>query len=300
MSDEEFDLESCLCLLGLEVQRQGELVIWFSAGLQSGTRRWAAIYKYQGSYYGQATDVGQSSPSKELSGPFGVLIYDVEIDSLEIGGLSIPAKSFIQLLRKELKYARYKIPGLDVSGIKALAKKMPPITETEERNLKSYPAFDEFLKQQEFARANGSIFKLWEDEDSDEWKAKFDDLLSQNGDCVYSLYWDSGGPGAGAGSETIEYFLGKYWARISWEGLAGPYRTFEGIFDNENLPFRFITSATEKIWCSELTAEELVPKLIFDEDSLDRAFTIEINDQTYGLSEDFHLIPFPSEGESDR
>jgi hypothetical protein len=291
MSYDGLHLESCLSLLALEVQREGELVIWFSVDVPSGTRRWGAIYKYQGSFYGQATDAGQTGPSEELSRPFGAMISDVDITSLEIGGTTIPAKSFIQLLRKELRRAENDIPGLNSERIKTFGKQFPSNAGIKQRNA----GFNNFLKQREIANANGSIFSLRTDEDSDEWEENFLVLVDQHGESVYRVYWDTGSPGAGVGVESIEHFLGQYWARQSDAGLSGPYETFREVFENESLPFRLIASTVERIWCSELTPEELVPNLILDEHSLDPGYTIEINNQPYEISEDFLLVPIQHE-----
>jgi hypothetical protein len=40
------EINSCFRLLGMAVQREGELITWFSAILQPGIRRWAAVHKY--------------------------------------------------------------------------------------------------------------------------------------------------------------------------------------------------------------------------------------------------------------
>jgi len=208
----------------------------------------------------------------------------------------MPAKSFVQLLRKELRAAKYGIPGLDSERIKALAKKMP--SGDIENKTQGDAAFEEFFRQREIANAVGSIFKLWPGEDPEEWEGNFLDLLNREGSCVYKLYWDSGGPGAGADLEYIDEFLGRYWARTSTDGFSGPYESFEEVFDDEY--FRYVTSATEGIWCWNMTTEELLPKLILDKDSLNPGFTIEINDDPYELSEDFRLTPVQSGRSTDK
>jgi hypothetical protein len=71
-------------------------------------------------------------------------------------------------------------------------------------------------------------------------------------------------------------------------GLSGPYESFAEVFGDE---FRYVTSATESIRCSEMTTEELLPKLIRDKDSLDPDFTIEIN---------FGVTSLPADGSGAR
>ena len=87
------EIKSCLRLLGMAIQREGKLISWFSANLESGIRRWAAIYEYEGSFYGQSTDAGQTGPCSKFTGAFGVTISDVDISSLEIGGSAPPMLS---------------------------------------------------------------------------------------------------------------------------------------------------------------------------------------------------------------
>jgi hypothetical protein len=49
------DMTACLRLLGMEIQREGKLITWSSASLESGIRRWAAIYEYEDGFYAQST-----------------------------------------------------------------------------------------------------------------------------------------------------------------------------------------------------------------------------------------------------
>jgi hypothetical protein len=280
-------LDACLRLLGLEIQRVGKLIIWFSANLESGIQRWAAVYEYEGGYYAQSTDSGQTGPYTGVSDAFARTISDIDMSSLEIGGVSMSPQEFIELLREELRDAKYEIPGLDSQRIEAVANKMPSSDHAEEK-APVVPTFDEFLYHRETANATGSIFQLWPGEDPKEWKGNFLELLKAKGREVYSQSWDSGGM-CSNGVEYIEEFLGQYWAAKSIEGTSGPYESFADVFDDEY--FRGVGSATESIWCCEMTTEELLSKLILDEEYLEPGFTIKINDNTYVLTEDFRLIP---------
>jgi hypothetical protein len=282
-------LDVCLPLLGVEIQRKGKLLTWFSANLKSGIRRWAGIYKYQRRFYGQSTDAGQTGPYRKLSGAFGVAISNVDISSFKIGGVSMLAETFIQLLRKELKAAKYEIPGLDLERIEALAKTMPSSGHIE-NNAPGDGILDEFIHHQGIANAGGSIFKLWHGQDPEEWGDNFIELLDEHCRTVYAIGWDSGGPGAGADVECIEKFLGRYWPRTSTDGLSGPYNTLKEVFEDEDQPFRYVTSAVEEISCREMNIEEILPKLIIY-NSFDPGFTMKINDKSFNLSEDFRLIP---------
>jgi hypothetical protein len=280
-------LDMCLPLLGAEIQRKGKLLTWFSSNLESGTRRWAAIYKYQRRFYAQSTDAGQTGLYRKLYGAFGVAISNVDISSLKIGGISMLAESFIQLLRKELKAAKYEILGLNLERVEAFAKKMFSGGHIENKQGED-GIHDEFIDHQEIANAGGAIFKLWPGENNEEWEDNFLNLLNEHGRCVYRNSWESGGQAGGA--ECINEFLGRYWPDTTMDGLSGPYRSFNEVFENENQPFRYVTSAVEEIWCRKMSIEELLPRLILD-DPFDPGFTVKINDKPYKLSEDSRLIP---------
>jgi hypothetical protein len=281
------DMAACLRLLGMEIQREGKLITWFSANLESGIRRWAAIYEYEGGFYAQSTDAGQTGRYANLFGAFATAISNIDMSSLKMGDISMSPKEFIGLLREELRDAEYGIPGLDSQRIEALANKMPGGDHVGDKTLGD-ATLDEFVYHRETANATGSIFQLWPGEDREEWKGNFLELLEANGREVYSSSWDSGAM-CSNGVEYIEEFLGRYWARKSMEGTSGPYERFADVFEDEY--FRGVGSATESIWCSEMTTEELLSKLILDKEYLEPGLTIEINGKPYVLTEQFELIP---------
>jgi hypothetical protein len=93
-----------------------------------------------------------------------------------------------------------------------------------------------------------------------------------------------------SGVESVEEFLGHYWESKGFDNeIFGPYESFAEVFDYEDS--RYVGSGTKSIWCSEMKTEELVSKLILDEESLEPGFTIEINDKPYVLTPEFRLIP---------
>jgi len=130
-------------------------MIWFSANLKSGNRRWAAVYEYQKQFYGQTTDAGQTRPFSKLSGAFGAMISDVDIYSLQIEGTSMPTKNFIQLLRKQLRSAKDAIDGLSSERIAVIAKKISSSSDIGIRKAQA-AELDEFLNQREMANEVGS------------------------------------------------------------------------------------------------------------------------------------------------
>jgi hypothetical protein len=88
------------------------------------------------------------------------------------------------------------------------------------------------------------------------------ELIIEEGEIVYGLQWDSGGPAAGAGHEVVFKFRGNYWAYSDYEGMCGPYSCLDKALSST---FTAVTSVTERIRCSELSSEEIVERLeIYD------------------------------------
>lgn len=118
---------------------------------------------------------------------------------------------------------------------------------------------------------------------------EIDDDLSERiyeeGERVLNLFWDSGGPGAGADCESIYKFRNLYWRHDSNEGLSGPYQSLSDAMDD----FIGVTSATVTIDCTELTASELSKRLkIYDAES---GHSVEINGEGWRVSLDKMLEP---------
>ena len=84
------------------------------------------------------------------------------------------------------------------------------------------------------------------------------ELILKEGKTVYSLFWDSGGPAGGAGSETIIKFKDLYWTSTDYAGFSGPYDALEYALSSE---FITVTEATRSIYSSELTIPEIVELL---------------------------------------
>ena len=84
------------------------------------------------------------------------------------------------------------------------------------------------------------------------------ELILKEGETVYSLFWDSGGPGGGAGSETIIKFKNQYWAFTEYTGFSGPFDELEYALTSD---FITVTSATQSVYSSELSAERIAELL---------------------------------------
>ena len=81
------------------------------------------------------------------------------------------------------------------------------------------------------------------------------ELILKEGKTVYSLFWDSGGPAAGGGCEFVQKFKGLYWKYTGCGGLSRPFDDLEYALSDE---FTTVTSATQCISCTELSAREIV------------------------------------------
>ena len=84
------------------------------------------------------------------------------------------------------------------------------------------------------------------------------ELILKEGKTVYSLFWDSGGPGGGAGNETIIKFKNQYWACTEYTGFSGPFDELEYALSSD---FITVTSATQSVYSSELSAERIAELL---------------------------------------
>ena len=84
------------------------------------------------------------------------------------------------------------------------------------------------------------------------------ELILEQGEIVYGLYWDSGGPAAGGGCEVVYKFRGYYWTYSDYEGLKGPYYCLD---DALSSAFTTVTDVTESIRCSELSSKEIAERL---------------------------------------
>ena len=85
-----------------------------------------------------------------------------------------------------------------------------------------------------------------------------DDLLEQvhaTGQVVFSLYWDSGGPG-GAGYETVYELAGKYLYSSDSFGWTGPFDSLEDAYGSI-----FVSGATREISSTEWDEDEIIARI---------------------------------------
>ena len=110
----------------------------------------------------------------------------------------------------------------------------------------------------------------------DKWDVE---KIIEEGEIAYKLYWDSGGPGAGADSEIIYKYAGEYFRATSDEPMDGSYQSLSEALDDRYL---MITDACEAIWCDEISTEEIVKRLELCD--VTDGHGLSINDISYEVS----------------
>lgn len=86
-----------------------------------------------------------------------------------------------------------------------------------------------------------------------------DELLDQvhaTGRLVFSLYWDSGGPGAGAGYENVYELAGKYLYSSDSFGWTGPFDSLDDAYGSI-----FVSAATREISSTVWDEEEIIARI---------------------------------------
>jgi len=110
--------------------------------------------------------------------------------------------------------------------------------------------------------------------------------ISEQGERVFSLHWDSGAPGIGAGVDSIYKFKNQYWNYSFDNELFGPFDSLDEAMQRPD--FLGITGATECIYCTELTAPEVACRLeIYDD--IEPGHRVQINHEEWEVSSDGKL-----------
>ena len=117
----------------------------------------------------------------------------------------------------------------------------------------------------------------------DEMDDDLQERIYEEGERVLSLFWDSGGPGAGADYEAVYKFQNVYWRHDSNEGLSGPYTSLTEAMED----FIGVTTATVNISCTELKSNELANQLeIYDSEP---GQSVELNGEEWIIGPDGKL-----------
>ncbi|WP_026370077.1 hypothetical protein [Kallotenue papyrolyticum] len=114
------------------------------------------------------------------------------------------------------------------------------------------------------------------------------DTILEEGELVYSLYWDSGAPGAGADSEAVYLWDEEYFAVLSYEEeMQGPFATLREAI--EACELNYVNESVEAIDSTELRAAEIAALLRTDaETSLQR---LTINNEDWQRTGDGRWLP---------
>jgi hypothetical protein len=83
------------------------------------------------------------------------------------------------------------------------------------------------------------------DKFGEEWIAKFQENIIEEGELVATHSWESDNPGAGAGMTSIHSFRGFFFTSDDF-GNNGPYEEFSEAAEAVNL--LTVTETTERIW----------------------------------------------------
>jgi hypothetical protein len=117
------------------------------------------------------------------------------------------------------------------------------------------------------------------------------DRIIEKGECVFANDWDSGG---GAGCERVYRMDGKFAFASADYGNAGPFGSLEEVLKQQDCLLG-ITSATDSIWCSLMTAEEIAARLTYYGDD-DEHYPISVNGEMWGYNpETGEFEPRPDE-----
>lgn len=112
-------------------------------------------------------------------------------------------------------------------------------------------------------------------------------FVTGHGSAVFKLEWDSGGPGGGAGTESVHSFQDFYFTTSVDYGFAGPFDRVEDALKHLGLLTKDgrirVNDATREIRCRTWTDEELIRRL--DLESFDLPEALGLNDRGWTAEE---------------
>ncbi|UCG87838.1 MAG: hypothetical protein JSW71_04630 [Gemmatimonadota bacterium] len=122
-------------------------------------------------------------------------------------------------------------------------------------------------------------YELREGIDVDAGLEVLQELILEQGEVVFESCWDSGAPGAGAGTEVLYLFRDLYWPCSSTFGLSGPCGSLDEALGGD---LGAITDATERIRSIPEVAERVASHLRVV--GAPRGKRILINDEAWEVS----------------
>ena len=132
-----------------------------------------------------------------------------------------------------------------------------------------------------------------EEDEFEEGEDHLDEVI-ENGELVFFHSWDSGGPGAGAGSERIYRLKSEYVFASEDFGNSGPFKSLEDALSVIDL--FFVNSATTEIESSEMTERELLDRIHIEFEDPDYEISFLLNGRPYRYDfEKEKLVPLAPE-----
>ena len=104
------------------------------------------------------------------------------------------------------------------------------------------------------------------------------------GETVFELLWDSGAPGAGAGSELVLKYEGRFYLWNSSYELGGPFDSLSTALEAGEQPL--VTGATVHIRSAELPADALANRARI---AASPGHSVEINGEVWVVTEENRL-----------
>lgn len=103
------------------------------------------------------------------------------------------------------------------------------------------------------------------------------ETLAASGDLVAQYTWDHGSPGVGGHTDSVYHYRGRFYASFDYDGsVLGP---FESVDEALVQGFLGVNGATNAIWCTKLSREELIRRIVIYDDARGRA--VDINDKPW-------------------
>jgi hypothetical protein len=134
--------------------------------------------------------------------------------------------------------------------------------------------------------------------DTEEYKDRQVDaeILEEQGQRVYSMFWDTGGPGGGADYNYVYQYQGAYYHIFLYSEVSGPYVSLADAIKQHELGM--INGAAKQIE-TLLAADALLPMLYPALDPSDLPYPFEINGEPWQVNRDETITRAPGSRASD-
>jgi hypothetical protein len=110
------------------------------------------------------------------------------------------------------------------------------------------------------------------------------DQITEEGECVFEHSWDGGASPAANGSMQVYRWRGQFAYASTDYGSGGPYGSWGEVLQEKGEELFAVTSATDSIWCSLMTAEEIAARLTYYGGGDDEHFPFSVNGESWGYN----------------